>query len=72
MQLLGFSGDTFESELVEFSKDKAYAPSLVANCNIEKVLEIYFGSELYKKLKNAILKCKKKVIVFEKLRKTTR
>ena len=58
MQLLGFSGDTFESELVEFSK--------------EKVLEIYFGSELYKKLKNAILKCKKKVIVFEKLRKTTR
>ena len=54
MQLLGFSGDTFESELVEFSKDKSYAPSLVANCNIEKVLEIYFGSELYKKLKNAI------------------
>lgn len=49
MQLLGFSGDTFESELVEFSKDKSYAPSLVANCNIEKVLEIYFESELYKK-----------------------
>lgn len=69
----------FESELVEFSKDKSYAPSLVANCNIEKVLEIYFGSELYKKLKNAILKCKKKVIialdgfdrVSEDFRKTT-
>lgn len=34
--------------------------------------EKFFESELYKKLKNAILKCKKKVIVFEKLRKTTR
>ena len=48
MQLLGFSGDTFESELVEFSKDKSYAPSLVANCNIEKVLEIILEANYIK------------------------
>lgn len=53
----------FRSDLVEFSRDKSYTPSLVANYNIEKVLEIYFGKVLYKKLKNAILKCKKKAII---------
>lgn len=53
----------FKSRLVEYSKEKSYAASLVANYSIENVLENYFGKVLYGKLKNAILKCKKKVII---------
>lgn len=53
----------FRCDLIEYSKDKSYISSLVANYNIENVLETYFGKALYKELKTAISKCKKKAII---------
>lgn len=69
----------FKSQLVGYSHDKSYIASLVANFNVENVMKSYFGETLYKKLKSAILKCKKKVMialdgfdrVSEDFRKTT-
>lgn len=56
-------GDFFKGGIIEHSKDESFIASLVANYNIDNVLELYFGKILYKKLKKAILKCRKKVII---------
>ena len=53
----------FRSYLVEYSNIKSYDASLVANFNVDNVMKFYFGQELYYKLKNAILKCKKNIII---------
>lgn len=53
----------FRSQLIDYSNLESFTASLVANYNIDNVLEIYFGNALYKKLKNAILKCRKKAII---------
>lgn len=53
----------FRSQLIDYSKIHSFTASLVANFNVENVLKVYFGKDLYIKLKNAILKCKKKAII---------
>lgn len=53
----------FKSQLVGYSHDKSYMASIVANFNVENVMKSYFGEKLYKELKKAILKCKKKIMI---------
>lgn len=53
----------FKGKLIEYSGDESYIASLVANYNVERVLEYYFGKQLYVELKKAILKCKRKAMI---------
>lgn len=52
-----------ELDILDYSKIESFEASLVANFQIETIMQNYFGKTNYSQLKKAILQCKKDMLV---------
>ena len=52
-----------ETDILDFSKEDSYETSLVANFTVDNIMKRYFGKNNYNNLKNAIMQCKKYMMI---------
>lgn len=56
-------GEFFGVQIVEDAQLESFLASLVANFHIDNVMKKYFGAVRYEKIRKAIVKCKKNILI---------